>query len=212
MSKAKTKTILSILAKSLLWAILLTLVFGYLLGYKLILVNGWSAEPYIHYQSLIITSKFKLEDLNKGEFITYTYTGKNYITHQIIAINKDGSFFEVGQNVDVLINGDNYNLIFGKKLDEQGNPSETDDDVTTNCNIIVLQRTYNEDGSFVLDARIEYLNYDKNFVGKVIFTSPIIGNTIFTLKNNLLITFGIAGCFVLLLLWKSQMSTDKNEF
>ena len=84
----KAKFIIFSLLKSLLFAFLLTIVFGFVLGYRPILVNGWSAEPDIHYQSLIIINqKVKATDLKVGDYITFSMTGKSYITHRIISID-----------------------------------------------------------------------------------------------------------------------------
>jgi signal peptidase I len=202
------------LGKSWLWAFVIALVLGYLLGFKLILVNGWSAEPEIHYQSLILTSKYKIEDVEKGDFVTYSYSGQSYITHQVIAVNNDGSFFEKDQIIDVLIDGENYELKFGYKLTSEGEIStEEDTSVTTNCNIIVMQRTYNTDGSFNLSASLEYLNYDNNVKGRVIAQSYAIGKTIFLLRSNMFILFGVLSCFVLLFIIKNQCEIDfKPDF
>ncbi len=85
--KHKSKNIISSCATALLIAVVLTIAAGYLCGYRAILVNGWSAEPHISYQSLIVTYRCKFQDLKVGDFITFSYTGKSYITHQITSID-----------------------------------------------------------------------------------------------------------------------------
>ena len=86
---------------ALLISIGLVILFGYLFGYKAILVNGWSAEPHIRYQSLIITRKCKMEDLKVGDFITFTKSGKSYVTHQIVSIDYE--------NDEIVCKGWQYN-------------------------------------------------------------------------------------------------------
>ena len=79
----------SISAKSLLFALITAFALGYFIGYKPILVYGWSAEPYIQYKSLIIIKKTDLQDLKVGDFVTFSKTGNSYVTHQIISIDGD---------------------------------------------------------------------------------------------------------------------------
>ena len=85
--KTFTQKMVSYIASAIFLAILITIGAGYLLGYKAILVNGWSAEPYISYQSVIIVHKPKFEDLKVGDFITFSMSGKSYVTHQITEID-----------------------------------------------------------------------------------------------------------------------------
>ena len=97
----KNKKVISYCFTALLVSIVLTIAVGYLCGYKAILVNGWSAEPHISYQSLIITYKCKFQDLKVGDFITFTNTGKSYVTHQIVSIDYD--------NDEIICKGWQYN-------------------------------------------------------------------------------------------------------
>ena len=61
------KFMLSKCLSALLFAIVIMFAIGYLCGYKAILVNGWSAQPHIAYQSLIVTYKCKKTDLQVGD-------------------------------------------------------------------------------------------------------------------------------------------------
>ena len=101
MLKKETKGMLSHILPALLIAVVLTIAMGYLLGYKAILVNGWSAEPHISYQSLIVTYKCKFQDLKVGDFITFTNTGTSYVTHQIVSIDYE--------NDEIVCKGWRYN-------------------------------------------------------------------------------------------------------
>ena len=85
--KTFTQKLASYIASAVFLAILITIGAGYLLGYKAILVNGWSAEPYISYQSVIVVHRPKFEDLKVGDFITFSMSGKSYVTHQITEID-----------------------------------------------------------------------------------------------------------------------------
>lgn len=208
----KLKTFISMVMYSLLWAIIATIILSYLFGFKAILVNGWSSEPYIHYQSLIITSKFKKQDLKVGDFITYSYTGKSYITHQIIAIKTDGTYFEKGQEYPVLIDSKNYTFKYGYALNKDGTiGSDESSNISTTCDIIVMQRTYT-DGKLNIDATKEYLNYSKNYVGKVILTNYTLGKTVFIIKGNMFICFGLLTCLILTIVVKEYYDVEPTFY
>ena len=151
--------------KALAFALLLTLLLGYLFGYKAILVNGWSAQPDIKYQSLIITTKVKAEDLKVGDYITFTMTGQSYITHQIISIDLEN---------DVIVCADNQ---------------------------------YNQETGEYEHGGTQTFGY-KNVVGKVIFSSYLLGKTAFTIRENPWILFGLLGSVVLLFIVKEQTSIE----
>lgn len=161
-----TKVLLSKAPYALLFAILIMIVLGYVCGYRAILVNGWSAEPHITYQSLIITYKCKQTDLKVDDFITFTKSGKSYVTHQIVSIDYE--------NDVIVCAGWQYN-------------SETQE--------------------YEHQTDTQTLQY-KNVVGKVIFSNYLIGKTIFTIKENMLILFGIIGLFVLLLVLRDELSVE----
>lgn len=92
--KVSLKKISSWTIKSLIFAILLMIGFGYLFGYNVFIVNGWSAEPYIPYHSLIIVQKCSFNDIKvgteannyeDGDFVTFSITGISYVTHRVVA-------------------------------------------------------------------------------------------------------------------------------
>ena len=159
---------ISCIAKSILYSFLIMVALGYLFGFKAILVNGGSAEPYIHYKSLIVTTKCKEEDLKVGDFVTFTKTGNSYVTHQIVSISEDGT---------IICRGWNYDRNLG-------------------------EYTYQDD--------IQTITY-QNVVGKVIWTNYIIGNTIFVIRGNLVILFGVLGIIVLSFIVRDSIKT-KSEF
>lgn len=214
-NQSGAKTVLSMIVDSFLWAVLATIVFAFLFGYKMILVNGWSSQPTIPYQSLIITSKFKQKDLKVGDFITYSYSGNSYITHQVIAIKTDGTYFEQGETFTAVIDGTEYNMVFGYKLNSDGtctaNADNADSAISTNCNIIVMQHTFTNN-ELNIDATKEYLNYNTNFVGKVIFISYPLGITAFTIKGNPFVLIGIIVCLALTVFVKYYYNLDPTFY
>lgn len=100
------KYILKSALKSLSFAILITIALGYLLGYRAIIVIGGSAEPDIHYHSLIVTAKYKAEDLKVGDYITFTSSGKVFTTHKIVSIDLE--------NDTIVCRGNQYNRETGE--------------------------------------------------------------------------------------------------
>lgn len=201
-NQSKLSTIWSSIWKSLLISILVTLVVSIALGYKFIFVNGWSAEPDIHYKSIIVTTKTDFKNLNEGDFITFK-NNSSYVTHKIIAIKRDG-YFQKGEVFVATINGEQYKMVYGSnKAYELDTSEETMDksnlsDLRSDCNIITMQR------SETPDANKDCVNFQKNFVGQVIYTNYPIGLTIDLVKNNPLILIGLVGCFVLLIIYKDQ--------
>ena len=84
--------------KSIIFALLITVVFGYVLGFRATLVNGWSAQPDIKYQSLIITQKVKAESLEIGDYIQFSKSGTSLVTHQIIDVDRENNIFITSDN------------------------------------------------------------------------------------------------------------------
>lgn len=180
-------------------AILITLALGYVLGYRAILVNGWSAEPQIPYHSLIVDCKTSLGNLKEGDYVTFK-NSSSYTTHRIIAIKKDG-YFANGEIIVATINDKQYKMVVGKNevYDINTPDSEIPTSVSTqhrNCNIITMQ-------SGEADANKDYVNYN-NVVGKVIYSNYLIGENIFSLRNNSYILFGLFGLAVITLIAKDQ--------
>lgn len=202
-NQSQLSTIWSSIWKSLLISILVVLVVSIALGYKFIFVNGWSAEPDIHYKSLIVTTKTDFKNLNEGDFITFK-NNSSYVTHKIIAIKKDG-YFQKGEVFVATINGEEYKMVYGSNkaygmdtAEEEMDKSNLSIDLRKDCNIITMQR------SETPDANKDCVNFQKNFVGQVIYTNYPVGLTIDLLKRNPFIFFGLVGCFVLLIIYKDQ--------
>ena len=160
------KVLLSKCLPAFLFAVFIMIGVGYLCGYKAILVNGWSAEPHIAYQSLIITYRCKQKDLEVGDFVTFSNSGKSYVTHQIVEIDYE--------NDKIVCKGWQYN-------------STTEE--------------------YELQSDSQVIKYS-NVVGKVIYSNYLLGKTVFTIKDNIIILFGIVGLFVLLLVLRDELSIE----
>ena len=112
MQNKKSGNLATNIIKALGLAILITLALGYVLGYRAILVNGWSAQPQIPYHSLIVDCKTSLGNLKEGDYITFKNTS-TYTTHRIIAIKKDG-YFANGEIIVATINDKQYKMVVGE--------------------------------------------------------------------------------------------------
>lgn len=160
------QVLLSKCLPALLFALIIMIGVGYLCGYKAILVNGWSAEPHITYQSLIVTYRCKKSDLKVGDFVTFSNSGKSYVTHQIVEIDYE--------NDKIVCKGWQYN----STTEEYEHQSDS-----------------------------QVIKY-ANVVGKVVYSNYLVGKTIFTLKENIIILFGIVALLVLSLVLRDELSVE----
>ena len=172
MKKSKVKRIVNSVIFSILIAIVGTILLSYCFGFRAFLVKGWSSEPYIPYNSLIIDYKHtSLDDLDVGDFITLTNTGKNFVTHRIVAIKKDG-YFQADESVTIVKDGNEKTFNSFSEINS-GNNIE-------NCNIITQQMTKDNEG---IDATCELINYENNFTGKVVKIMPVLGKILNFVRN-----------------------------
>lgn len=175
MKRQSFKQIIISILWSVIIAFILTLLLAYCFGFRAFLVKGWSSEPYIPYNSLIIDYQHSsLESLNVGDFITCTNTGTSYVTHRIVAIKKDG-FFTADEEVTIYKDG----LSKTQKFSE----IKISGDTTTNCNIITQQMTQENQG---IDKPCELRNYENNFTGKVTHILPFTGQVLNFVKTNII--------------------------
>lgn len=207
MQNNKSNNLATNIIKAFGLAILITLALGYVLGYRAILVNGWSAQPQIPYHSLIVDCKTSLGNLKEGDYITFK-NSSNYTTHRIIAIKKDG-YFANGEIIDVTINDKQYKMVVGKNEVYDINTPDSEIPTSastqlTNYNIITMQ-------SGEANANKDYINYD-NVVGKVIYCNYLIGENIFSLRNNPYILFGLLGLAVITLIAKDQFDPTPENY
>lgn len=111
----------SSLLKSLVFTFIIAVGVGYLMNYRAILVNGWSAEPFIYYRSLIVTKKCENKDYKPGDFVTFTLSGKSYVTHQIVEIYRSTGV--------VVCKGWNYNSQTKRYEHQEDSQTITFDDI-----------------------------------------------------------------------------------
>ena len=73
---------------SLLTVLMLGSIFLYFIGYRPILVNGWSMGDVIPYRSIIvIDTNYDVSEIKLGDFITFeTSPGGGYVTHKLVKI------------------------------------------------------------------------------------------------------------------------------
>lgn len=172
MKKSKVKQIVNSAIFSIIIAIVGTILLSYCFGFRAFLVKGWSSEPYIPYNSLIIDYKHtSFNDLEVGDFITLTNTGKNFITHRIVAIKKDG-YFSLDEQVTIYKDGKSKTFTTFSEINSGNN--------VTNCNIITQQMTRDDEG---IDSTCELINYQNNFTGKVVKIMPVLGKTVNFIRN-----------------------------
>ena len=93
----KKNEFIKMIILSIVFAIALTLVAGYFVGYRVYIVQGRSSEPAIHYGSIVIDYKVPLEELKVGDYVTFSYTGKSFVTHQIIEIDHSKDYILTSQ-------------------------------------------------------------------------------------------------------------------
>ena len=154
------KTILVAMAFSLF----LTIIVACLIGFSGLIVVGSSSEPDIPRLSLAVINKnVEFEELKAGEFITFSY-GKGYITHQIIAICEDG-YFQFGETITAVVEGEEIPFEFA----------------STKENINIITRQKNKQVSV---ESSDYLNYEQNFVGRVVWVFPTIGKIVNYIQTN----------------------------
>ena len=204
---------------SLFVAFALTLLIGYFCGFKYILVNGWSAQQKIPYQSMILTYKCSKEELQVNDFAT-TKLGNGYVTHQVIGMKYEG-YFELKECYSWEMNGETYHSYYGYQVGSSHDitakpgpiPSpevqeaelenmQPSSDAITNCNLITMANS--EDGN----ARKEYKNFENEFVGRVIWHNYTLGKTFFILKDpeirSRVLLLGIVSCIIMVFVMAEQ--------
>lgn len=179
-------TWIGIVLKTIVFALLLTIVFGYLFGFRAALVVGYSSEPNIHYHSLAIDYKCPYEDLKVGDYVTFK-TGA-YTTHIIVAIAGRGDFESYG---DTFKKGDKIQFVNrGVKFERT---------ITQDCQIVTMATNFadydkyteatKENPNFMVGdgngTMIECFNYT-NVVGRVEHSLTNTGKFIFFVRNNFL--------------------------
>ena len=189
---------IGIVLKTIVFALLLTIAFGYLFGFRAALVIGSSSEPNIHIQSLVIDYKCPYEDLRPGDYLTFNTGG--YVTHQIIYIKPKGEYIQNGETIRF--------EHCGMKLEHTIDVGSNDYQILTmptNENLLkTLREDYAEWKAKPENAGDDvYFKYNRGpaidkvkssqVVGKVIYSLTNTGKFIFFVRNNFLqiIVYGI---------------------
>lgn len=104
---SKKKVVIKSLLGAILFGLVITIFAGFLMGYRVYSVMGHSSEPDIHYGSIVIDYKVPFEELKVGDYITWSRSGKSFVTHKIIAINEQEKKVTTSQTDYFLKPGDN---------------------------------------------------------------------------------------------------------
>ncbi len=192
MKKNKKRLInISMITSSILFALLFTIIIGYICGFRAYLVNGWSSEPDIPYQSLVIDKKMSYDNLNVGDYITFG-SGKFYTTHVIVAMAGKGDYadktsFDFGEEITF----ESMGVIFHRKCNN-----------VDGATIVTMTNNFNSYQEFLqpyLDSGdspatrnqvpagegpTAEFNTIKQVQGKVINILPKTGQILFYVKNN----------------------------
>lgn len=202
--------------KSLLWAIVITLVLGYIVGFRASLVVGASSEPAIHINSLVLDYHCSYSELKVGDYITFktSDSGKvQYTTHQIVAIKPEGEYFEKGDTVNFEHCGIKFSREIGTKcqiLTMLTNPTQME----------TVRESYNawktdpanqgDDAYYTSGPAIDQVSYS-NVMGKVIYSFTNLGKFLFFVRNNFMqIIFYVIIFYVGTLLLRTEKDYEQS--
>lgn len=183
---AKVYSILRTIITSILLSILLTLLLGYVVGFRMYIVNGWSSEPDIPYNSIVLDYRSKYEDLHVGDYITF---GKEtYTTHVIVAKCGEGDYkdktsFSYGEEITF----ENMGITFSRSCSLDGATIVT---MTNNKSSYAdLVKKYSEGGinagqTCSNEGPSAEFNTYSNISGRVIYILPTTGKILIYVKNN----------------------------
>ena len=143
-----------------IYAVIFTLVFALILGYKPLIVTSGSMRPSIEPGAVVLIHSIKKQDLKIGDVVTFSRAGNVNTTHQIVAIKENGTFVE-GEIVECDLNGVKFNY-----------------EVKASGGNILTHGTGNELGT--VDSPITY----ENIKGKVYYCVWYVGLILITLKNQ----------------------------
>ncbi len=157
----ETETIKSIIP-NLIFSIIIVSVFAFAIGYRPYIVTSGSMRPSIEPGAVVLIKKVSLDDLNIGDTITFSYSGTENVTHQIVAKNKNG--FTLGEEITYVVDGVEY-----KTEITSANVGKT----------IITHGTANR--AEVLDAGITI----DNVKGKVYYCFWYVGLIVFTIRKQI---------------------------
>ena len=158
-----TDTLKSVIP-NLIFSIIITTVFAFAIGYRFNIVTSGSMRPSIEPGAVVIVKKVPFEKLDIGDVITFSYSGTEQVTHQIIAIRKDNIGFQLGEQITYNFNGEDYTFEIGESAVGK---------------TIITHGTANSINS--IDSAISY----QNVRGKVFYNIWYVGLIVFTIRTQL---------------------------
>ncbi len=208
--------IISTTIKSVLWAIVLTLLVGYIVGFRASLVVGSSSEPQIAKYSLVLDYHCSYNDLKVGDYITFktSESGKvQYTTHQIVYIKPQGEYITPGEVVQFEHCGMKFERTINTKcqiLTMLTNPQQIATVKQDYDEWKALPENQGDDAYYSQGPLCDVVNYSQ-VMGKVIYSSLNIGKFVFFVRNNFMqITFYVIIFYVGTLLTKFETDYDKS--
>lgn len=200
--------------KSLLWAIVITLVLGYIVGFRASLVVGASSEPAIHINSLVLDYHCSYSELKVGDYITFktSDSGKvQFTTHQIVAIKPEGEYFEKDDVVQFEHCGIKFQRTINVKcqiLTMLTNPNQIES-VMEDYNAWKTDPA-NQDAYYSNGPTLDHVNYS-NVMGKVIYSFTNLGKFLFFVRNNFMqIIFYVIIFYVGTLLLRTEKDYEQS--
>lgn len=87
------------LLKSVFYALVLTILIAYAIGFRPIIIAGGSMQPTMDFFDIIIIYKPSQDKIHNHDIITYQFSSDSaYCTHRIIEVTEDGKYFTQGDN------------------------------------------------------------------------------------------------------------------
>lgn len=102
--------------KSILYALVLTIIIGLIIGFRPIIINGGSMLPTLTWGDIIIVYKPAQNEFKVGDILTYQFGSGTLVTHRIIDIDENGYFYTQGDNPNN--DPDGYPISYNKEADK----------------------------------------------------------------------------------------------
>ena len=202
MEKTKTKIIGKIIKFTILGlfvGLALTVLVGYLFGYKAFIVDGASMEPIIDFRALAIDKVTPASEIEIGDAVTYS-SGPGYVTHRVVQVKNESSViiaefrdmanYEASweQNGAYIVDRSDLGLdVVAWYSGEEFNQNMT----------FVTQGTDRDINPFVSQATLENIDYDR-IQGVVQFSIKNLGNVIIFIQRNIILVVATFASIIIL--------------
>lgn len=189
--KKTASWIIGTILKSLLFAFILMLIFGYIFGFRASLVVGNSSEPKISKYSMVLDYHCSYDELKVGDYITFKTSGGGkvpYTTHQIVYMAPKGEYIEAGTTVRFEHCGMKFERKIGTRcqiLTMLTNPTSIAQTKEA-YDIWKLEPENQGDDAYYTSGPIPDVVSYSQVLGKVIYSFPKLGKFLFFLRNNFL--------------------------